>query len=321
MSHLTEFPNVVVPSIITEAVASGVITDCSWSQDVCPSFCLPEDDESAIRLWAEYEEIALREYPEQPRFNVSTDEGKVIYQGEDPAAALAALINAKKAAQQAVAVEAADPLLAVRARKAIDDLLNTRNSALVIYQSGEANIRTSVTTNPTTGENWADFTAEVLRDKKQPAMILGMGPNKMAEAYVDELNSKRDAGSPEFRLMPWAEVEPLIEAIKEANHVTPWVPITEARWHEMMGALPPEKWQIVGEVEIFRMSEYMISDITDHFARFGGMYFSRSCRITESYDSLAAQVRRLATSLAAESCTESGYPDLPDDKSVGGLRR
>ena len=53
--------------------------------------------------------------------------------------------------------------------------------------------------------------------------------------------------------------------IEDSLYLKPWKEITEERYNEMLGVLPPEKWKTVSGVSIFRMSEYITSNITAHF--------------------------------------------------------
>jgi hypothetical protein len=95
---LREFgPDFFVP---LELELAGLV-DLSWHNDVCPSFCLPEaaDTENPIRLWIDHPVAALRERgADAPRFLVTDGGGGLdIYEGEDFAAALAALRTAAPA--------------------------------------------------------------------------------------------------------------------------------------------------------------------------------------------------------------------------------
>ena len=42
----------------------------------------------------------------------------------------------------------------------------------------------------------------------------------------------------------------------------PWTLIPEKEFMTALEVLPPEKWKTVNSVEIFRMCEYLYSDIT-----------------------------------------------------------
>lgn len=144
---------------------------------------------------------------------------------------------------------------------------------LYIYQPGRPGCQTSVTTDAT-GAQWADFHR----------------PRKLAADYVAELNAKRAPGSPAFEILTYEEMEPMIAAAEEARYIHPWKEITAERWHEMLNILPPQKWQTVAGVELFRMMEYTTGNITAHFARVNGRHFTGERRSTADYRTLAAEV-------------------------------
>ena len=77
-----------------EITAAGLV-DCSWHNDVCPSFCLPEqaDHEGAVRLWVDHPDPDQRERgSDAPRYLVSDGAGgDEFYEGENVHDALAAL--------------------------------------------------------------------------------------------------------------------------------------------------------------------------------------------------------------------------------------
>lgn len=52
-----------------------------------------------------------------------------------------------------------------------------------------------------------------------------------------------------------------------------WSEIDKARYWEMLEVLPPEKYTRAEGVEIFRMSEYMEGNITNHFMRKWNKYY------------------------------------------------
>lgn len=60
------------------------LVDVSWHNDIAPSFCLGEADQS-VRLWCEYKDPALREMKGAPRFTVTDSlrpEAGILVQGE-----------------------------------------------------------------------------------------------------------------------------------------------------------------------------------------------------------------------------------------------
>lgn len=56
-------PEFDVPKIITD-----VLKDCSWHNDVCPSFARPADEIAVVRLWSEHPDDGQREHPSGKRF-------------------------------------------------------------------------------------------------------------------------------------------------------------------------------------------------------------------------------------------------------------
>ena len=95
-------------------------------------------------------------------------------------------------------------------------------------------------------------------------------------------------------VLPLGEAMKLIEQAQDAEFILPWEEITEERYEEMLNVLPPEKWQTVNGVSIFRMSEYYTSNITSHFAKFSDRYFAGRFRTNEpSYEEHAAAIAKI----------------------------
>ena len=116
-----------------------------------------------------------------------------------------------------------------------------------------------------------------------------------AEDYLVTLNAKREPGSPEFVMVPYAEGEAMLTAAQDTEYLEPWKECTEERYQEMLECLPPEKWERVQGVSIFRMCEYYTSDITRHFASYLGRYFEGRFRTSgASYEEHAAEIRNKA---------------------------
>lgn len=94
------FPLAEIPQFPVE----GMMMDCSYQHDECPSFCL--EDKPNIQLWIN------RERPEDraggvdaPRFNVAytserEDESIYIYTGDDLEAAMAAVMKLDELTEQ-----------------------------------------------------------------------------------------------------------------------------------------------------------------------------------------------------------------------------
>lgn len=117
-----------------------------------------------------------------------------------------------------------------------------------------------------------------------------------AADYLVTLNAKREPGSPEFVMVPYAEGEAMLASSQDSEYLEPWKECTEERYQEMLGCLPPEKWERVNGVSMFRMCEYYTSDITRHFASYLGRYFEGRFRTSgASYEEHAAEIIAKAT--------------------------
>lgn len=143
-----------------------------------------------------------------------------------------------------------------------------------IYQPGQLHVRTSAHTRADGSicPHYVDF--------------------DHAADYIAHLNEIRDPALPAFELLEWREAIRRINAVQDAQLIHPWSETTEERFDEMLNILPPEKWQHVGGVELFRMCEYYTDNITTHFAQFNGRYFEGQFRTSTPYTELAAQVRQ-----------------------------
>jgi len=85
-----------------------------------------------------------------------------------------------------------------------------------------------------------------------------------------------------------------IAAVQNEAFITPWSEIDEERYDDMLNVLPPENWQSVDGVQIFRMCEYYTSNITSHFAKIGSRYFAGRFRTSgPTYAEHAATIHDL----------------------------
>ena len=84
-----------------------------------------------------------------------------------------------------------------------------------------------------------------------------------------------------------------IAKAEDAAYIKPWTEITEDQWMDALEVLPPQKWQTVNGVELFRMSEYTTGNITTHYARIGERCFCANRRTSDAYEKLAAEVQAL----------------------------
>ena len=110
------------------------------------------------------------------------------------------------------------------------------------------------------------------------------------DALLEDLNAKRKTGSPSFRIMPLEDAVPLMEEAQRTKYCGDWKEITEEEWEAALDVLPPEKWETLRGVNIFRMCEYLTGNITAHYAKLRGKFFTRNCSTSETYEELAEQV-------------------------------
>lgn len=102
------------------------------------------------------------------------------------------------------------------------------------------------------------------------------------------------ASNPGAIILPLDDAVKKIRALDRAEYCKPWVEISKETWWDMLEVLPPEKWQTVGGVEMFRMSEYTCGNITGHYARIGERYFSADREAGNNFDELAFEVLETA---------------------------
>ncbi len=112
-----------------------------------------------------------------------------------------------------------------------------------------------------------------------------------AETYLERLNKALPCGSALFALFTWEEVCPQVAAAEDSEHGGPWTETTAEEFREMLNVLPPEAWNTTAGVEMFRLSEYQTSNLTRHFARAGGRYFTAIRRTSRPRSALVEEVR------------------------------
>lgn len=84
-------PDYAIPAEVVAMVERGELLDCSWHNDVCPSFTLARDGGDVPRLWIEHPDPSEREYNDgSGRYSV-TSADDVLYDGDDLTEALAIL--------------------------------------------------------------------------------------------------------------------------------------------------------------------------------------------------------------------------------------
>ena len=114
--------------------------------------------------------------------------------------------------------------------------------------------------------------------------------NKTVDEYLKELGES-------FSCIPFDEALDLIHKAETSTFIAPWEEITVEDYHYWLEVLPPEKWKTVDGVNIFRLSEYTIGNITRCCAtvktRFGHRYFTADRRTSEPYKDIAEQINEL----------------------------
>ena len=145
---------------------------------------------------------------------------------------------------------------------------------MAIYKTGEIHLQTTVkdglcTFSGIDRENGEDFTV--------PEYLKHLGPDFVCIPLEDAIDQIHDA--------------------QEGTYIKPWKEITEDEWDYALGVLPPEKWKTVNGVNLFRMSEYMIGNITAHYAAIDighdNKYFMAYRRTSDNYKKLSAEVKQL----------------------------
>jgi len=137
----------------------------------------------------------------------------------------------------------------------------------VIYKPGERHLQTVTFVCEETGVERVRYTG-----------------GKTVDEYLADKSGRG------LEIMPYEMAAPMMEAAQVAEYCKPWQEISEEKWRDMLEVLPPEKWQTVKGVEIFRMSEYTSGNITGHFARLGECYFSANRDTRTEYSDMAAEI-------------------------------
>jgi hypothetical protein len=153
-----------------------------------------------------------------------------------------------------------------------------------IYRPGATSVMTVTALNPEGEER-----------------VMYSGSDISPEDYLAEANAGLKEGEEPYVLMPLADAREHLDSALDAQYVTPWAPITEEDWDYWLGVLPPEKWERVRGVSIFRVSEAVASNIYTHVARCGDACFLRQCRTDVPYEQLADEVQALLDPAKAEN--------------------
>ena len=96
-----------------------------------------------------------------------------------------------------------------------------------------------------------------------------------------------------FVCIPLEDALDQIHEVLETTYIKPWKEIDEDAWTYALEVLPPVKWQTVDEVNLFRMSEHQIADITAHYAAYNERYFMAYRRLPQEYTDLANKIKAI----------------------------
>ena len=143
----------------------------------------------------------------------------------------------------------------------------------VIYKEGERNIQTTIT------NGYADFTGEYIPGK-------GMGENLTVAEYLATLPDG-------YAVWDLETASDKIDQVQAAQYIGPWEEITKKEYWNFLEMFPPEKWLTAGGVNIFRLMEYTAGNITQHFAKIAGRYFQANRRTTDSYETMADEIKQM----------------------------
>ena len=145
---------------------------------------------------------------------------------------------------------------------------------MAIYKTGNAHLQTTVT------NGLCDFSG-IHRDNGQDFTV--------AE-YLEFLGSG-------FVCIPLEDALEQIHDVLEETYIKPWIEIDEDAWDYALEVLPPEKWQTVDGVNLFRMSERQIADISAHYAAVDighdNRYFMAYRRTNQKYTDLASEIKEI----------------------------
>jgi len=73
-----------------------------------------------------------------------------------------------------------------------------------------------------------------------------------------------------------------------------WKEISSEKYNEMLGCLPPEKWEMVDGVDIFRLCEYSTKTTTAYYAKYSekDAYFTTVAKVAGAdYKEMAEEVK------------------------------
>jgi len=135
---------------------------------------------------------------------------------------------------------------------------------MVIYKEGEMNIQTFI------------------NSEGKPAYCKDI----TLEAYLAEKG-------PEYKVISWNDAIDKITEVQNIKLIKPFVEISEDQYWDYLECLPPEKWQTIKGVQIFRMSEYSAGNITQHCAKYKDRYFAANRRTSIDYADIAKEIKEI----------------------------
>jgi len=97
-----------------------------------------------------------------------------------------------------------------------------------------------------------------------------------------------------YETIPFKEAMIQLERLND-DICKEWMEIDKETYWEALECLPPEKWLTVEGVNLFRMCEYYTSNITAHYAKCQGRYFTAHRRTSCKYETLASEVGAIAS--------------------------
>ena len=103
-------------------------------------------------------------------------------------------------------------------------------------------------------------------------------------------------------VLPFEEAQTRYESTFKSDPVE----ITEARYHEMLGVLPPHDWRGSGDAESFKLIERTAGSITGIYVRIGDRHFHLSDSIFMKHDAIVARVRESAAFLSGRAQDDEG---------------
>ncbi len=152
-----------------------------------------------------------------------------------------------------------------------------KGTDLVIYKKGETHLKNTVKDGKIT--------------RSKPGQVPVVMETLTVEEYLKILG-------PEYEAITLDEACTHIREEEDRAYIGNWIEITESQWWEYLEVLPPEKWQTVNGVEIFRMCEYWTGDITCHYAQLNNRYFSAHRRTSVKYEDIAKEIKDIMVKIS-----------------------